>query len=140
MKDFLSRALNFAHLRGAQYADIRVVDKRNEFIQVKNGQPESLKNFTTFGFGVRVLVNGSWGFASSSRLNEAELDRVVQLAIEIGKASTLVQKQRVNLGPAVTSQGVYCTPVAVDPFNVSLDEKMAVLMAADKEMGQRKRG
>jgi TldD protein len=138
LKEFLFRALDFARLRGAQYADIRVVDKQNEFTLVKNGQPESLKNFNTFGFGVRVLVDGSWGFASSSQLNDGELDRVTRLAIEIGKSSALVQKYRVNLGPAVTSQGVYCTPVAMDPFTVSLDEKIAVLMEADRALAKEK--
>ena len=136
MKDFLERALNLAALHGAHYADIRIVEKRNEFIQIKNGLPESMKNFTTYGFGVRVLVDGAWGFSSSSEVNYAELERVAKLAIEIAKASALIQKTKVDLGPAVTSTGVYRTPVKIDPFDVPLEDKLAVLYKADAELAK----
>lgn len=131
MKDFLTRALNLAAQMGAQYSDVRIVDKQNEFLMVKNDLVESLKNRTTYGFGVRVLVDGAWGFSSSSILSDDAVKRVVRRAIEIAKASALAQTYKVNLGPAVTSQGVYTTPVSIDPFDVSQDEKLAVLFAAD---------
>lgn len=136
MKDLMNRALDLARLRGANYADIRVVHNRTENISVRDGVVESLDFAETEGFGVRVLLGGAWGFASSRDLSPAEVDRVTDLAFEIARASALVSGDRVDLGPAVTSHGVYITPVQVDPFTVSLEDKLALLMAADVAMGQ----
>lgn len=136
MKDLMNRALDLARLRGANYADIRVVHNRTENISVRDGVVESLDFAETEGFGVRVLLGGAWGFASSRDLSPAEVDRVTDLAFEIARASALVSGDGVDLGPAVTSHGVYITPVQVDPFTVSLEDKLALLMAADVAMGK----
>jgi len=132
----MNRALDLARLRGANYADIRVVHNRTENISVRDGVVESLDFAETEGFGVRVLLGGAWGFASSRDLSPAEVDRVTDLAFEIARASALVSGDGVDLGPAVTSHGVYITPVQVDPFTVSLEDKLALLMAADVAMGK----
>lgn len=130
----MSRALDLARLRGAQYADIRVVHNRTENISVRNGVVDGLDASETEGFGVRVLANGAWGFASSGRLSPEEIDLVTDQALQIARASALVNRQRVDLGPAVTSQGVYTTPYQTDPFSVSLEDRLALLLAADAEM------
>jgi TldD protein len=136
LKDLMSRALDLARLRGAQYADIRVVNTRAENISVKDGIVDTLDFSESIGFGVRVLVGGAWGFASSRELTGEEIDRVTGLALQIAHASAMVSGEKVGLGPAVTSQGVYITPVQIDPFSVSLEDKLAVLMAADAEMAK----
>jgi TldD protein len=134
MKDLSSRALNMAQVRGASYADIRVVNRLTQRIAVKNGKVEALQQDETQGFGVRVIVNGAWGFAASSRLEPKEVERVVAQAIAIAKASALTKIRDVDLGAPVTSQGVYETPVKLDPFIVSLDDKIGLLLKADEEM------
>ncbi len=136
MKELLSRALNLAQLRGAQYADMRIVENRTQSLAVKNGVVDSLNFSDTIGFGVRVLVDGVWGFASSQNLTPDEVDRVTGLALKIAQASALVSGEKVQLGPAVSSQGVYSTPIAIDPFSVTLEEKLAILLAADGEMAK----
>ena len=90
----------------------------------------------TEGFGVRVLVGGAWGFPSRPRPDPDEVDRITAQAFEIARASALVSGAQVSLGSAVISQGVYVTPVQIDPFTVSLEDKLALLMAADAEMGK----
>jgi TldD protein len=135
LKDIMNRALNLAHLRGAQYADIRIVHNRTQTISVRDGIVESVDDAETEGFGVRILVNDAWGFASSRDLSPSEVDRVTAQALEIARASALVSGGKVDLGPAVTSQGVYATPFQVDPFGVSLEDKLALLTKADAEMG-----
>jgi len=132
----MRRALDLAQSKGAQYADIRVVENRTESIQVKNGVVESLHFSESRGFGVRVLVNGAWGFSSSLDLSEEEIDRVTKLAMEIGHASGLVRGEKVDLGPPVTSKGSYVTPVRIDPFTIPLEERLGVLLAADAEMAR----
>jgi TldD protein len=136
LKDLMNRALDLARVRGANYADIRVVHNRTENITVRDGVVESLNFAETEGFGVRVLVGGAWGFASSRDLSPGEIDRTTGQALEIASASALVSGERVDLGPPVTSQGVYSTPFQMDPFSVSLEDKLALLMAADAEMGK----
>ena len=135
MDDLLSRALNSAQVRGASYADIRVVRTDQERYGVRNGVVETVAVDESFGFGVRVLVDGSWGFASSSDVNPSEIDRITGLAVQIGKASSRLGGEPVNLGPPVTSRGAYITPVQVDPFTVPPEEKLALLMEADAMMG-----
>src|SRR5207248_2081559 len=127
MKEFTSRALNLAALRGARYSDIRIIDSREQVVSVKNGHVDAIGEIETQGFGVRVLVGDSWGFASSATLNYDEIDRVTDLAIEIAKASAQVPGDRVDLGPAATSTGKYVTPIEIDPFSISLDDKIALL-------------
>lgn len=136
MKTLMVRALDLARLRGARYADIRVVHTRTEFISVKNGLVDRLNFDESVGFGVRVLINGAWGFASSNDLTSQEIDRITAIALQIAKASGLVNDLRIDLGPPVDSHGVYRTPVRTDPFGISLDAKLHLLMQVDKEMAR----
>jgi TldD protein len=136
LKTLISRALNLATIRGAQYADIRVVENQTETIFVKNGIVETLDDTETIGFGVRILANGAWGFASSSDLSPPEIDRVTDKAFQIAKASAFVSGKKIDLGPPVTSRGVYQTPIQSDPFSRSLGEKIDTLLEADAEMGK----
>jgi len=131
----MMRAMDVASLRGAQYADVRVTHATEEDISVKNGQVTALSVSDSTGFGVRVLVGGAWGFASSRDLSAAEVDRVTDLAVQVARASALVVHDApIDLGPPVTSQGTYTTPVQIDPFSIPIEEKLALLMAADAGM------
>jgi TldD protein len=130
------RALDLAQRHGAQYADVRVVNNHTESISVKDGIVEELNSSETEGVGVRVLVNGAWGFASSRRLTNDEIDRITDQAIDIAHASGMVSNEKVDLGPKVASQGMYQTPMKIDPFSVPLDDKLTLLMSADAEMGK----
>ena len=132
MKDLLDRAMNLAQTRGAQYADARIIEKETETLVLQNGVMRTLESSKNLGVGVRVLEDGAWGFASSRDLSLSEIDRLIDRAFEIAKASALVRGDNVDLGPAVTSEGTYRTPVESDPFTISLDQKVSVLMETDQ--------
>jgi TldD protein len=132
----MSRALDLAQSAGAQYADIRVVENLTESMQVKNGVVESLNFAESRGFGVRVLLKGAWGFSSSHDLTADEIDRITRHAVEIARSSAFVGGDRVDLGPPVTSRGSYVTPVEIDPFTISLEDRLGILLAADSEMAR----
>ena len=136
MKELMMSALDLARLRGAQYADVRVVNHREESLSVKDGIVEQLNSSETEGVGVRVLVNGAWGFASSRNITKDEIEHITTQAMTIAHASGLVSGEKVDLGPKVTNQGTYQTPVQIDPFSVSLENKLALLLHADSEMGK----
>jgi TldD protein len=132
LKELTARALNLAQVRGASYADVRIVNRRTQNINVKNGVVEGLADNESQGFGVRVIVDGAWGFASSALLNAAEVERVTALAVQIARASALCKAQDVRLAPAAASTGSYRTPVRIDPWQVSLESKIDLLLQADQ--------
>jgi len=136
LKELIMGALDLAKLRGAQYADVRVVNHREESLSVKDGIVEELSSSETEGVGVRVLVNGAWGFASSRNITKEEIDHITAQAVAIAHASGLVSGEKVDLGPKVTNRGTYQTPVQIDPTSVSLEDKLALLLNADTEMGK----
>lgn len=134
MRELADRALNLAQLKGASYADIRLVRRERQAISVKNGQVSGLVQDEDQGFGVRVIADGAWGFASSSVATPQEVERIAALAVQIAKASALTKTKDVQIGPPIVHQASYRTPVRLDPFQVSLEDKLALLMAADAEM------
>jgi TldD protein len=135
MRDLTDRALDTATQHGATYADVRVVDRRDEMINIKSGRLEGVSMGETQGFGVRVLVDGAWGFAASDRLDVAEADRVAALAARIARASATALRERVVLDDRPVAHGTYETPVAEDPFKIPLEVKIADLVAADRAAG-----
>jgi len=133
MREYTDRALDTAKANGATYADIRVIRSQTEAIAVKNGIVQGLTQDESIGFGVRVVADGAWGFASSSQLTHEEIDRVSSLAVRIAKASARANSEPVNLGPPEVHVDTYVTPHEIDPFTVSLEDKIDLLLAADKE-------
>jgi TldD protein len=133
VKDLTDRALNLAQVRGATYADMRIVRRETQSITVKNGIVQRLALDTTQGFGVRVIADGAWGFASSHDLSLSEVDRITALAVQIARASALAKVRDVDIGPPEAHTGTYRTPVAIDPFAVPLDDKVSLLLQVDRE-------
>lgn len=134
MKDLAARALDTAKARGATYADVRLVYSRSESLTVKNGKVEALAMGESQGLGVRVIADGAWGFASSGRLTAREVDRVAALAVRTARAAARVKHEDVDIGPPAPAAGRYRTPYQIDPFSVSLQDKISLLMAADQAM------
>lgn len=134
MKDITARALNVAQVRGATYADIRVVSRDTQRVAVKNGKVEAIQQDETQGFGVRVIVNGAWGFAASSHLELREVEGVVAQAIAIAKASAHVKARDALLGEPVVNKESYETPVKINPFTVPMNDKIDLLLRADEAM------
>jgi len=134
MRDLTSRALDTATALGASYADVRVVRRVEESITIKTGRLEGVAGGETEGFGVRVLVDGAWGFSASHHLSPAEADRVAADAVRIAKASATALRTPVRLDDRPPAHGRYETPVTEDPFAVPLDRKIADLMAADEAL------
>jgi TldD protein len=131
MNQYTDRALDTAHARGATYADVRIVRRTTEDIELKNGVIEALAQDESYGFGVRVLADGAWGFASSRDVSHGEIDRVAAQAVAIAKASASVSRQPVVLAPEAPVRDRYATPIERDPFTVPLDEKIEYLLRAD---------
>src|SRR3712207_3266916 len=97
MDEITSRALDAAVAAGATYADVRAVDLVTEALAVRDDTVESLERAESIGFGVRVLVDGAWGYASSARLEDAEAATIAKEAVEVARASATAISQPVEL-------------------------------------------
>ena len=86
----------------------------------------------TFGFGVRVLVDGAWGFAASRDLTRDEVARVARQAVTQARANRTTMVRPVTLAPVTpTPDGAWRGPARVDPFDVPIEEKVSLLLAAN---------
>src|ERR1017187_3297116 len=134
MKEIAELAIDVAVSGGATYADCRVVQRGIQAMTVKDGRFAEVSSFEDEGMGVRVIVDGAWGFASVDRLDSQSLGDAARLACRIARASSRLRRQAVRLAPAPVATGEYQTPMERDPFEVSLEEKMDLLIRADEAM------
>jgi TldD protein len=129
MRDLLRDLMDSAAAR-ADYADARFVSMRRERLSTRNGGLHELDSNESEGVGVRVRVRGAWGFAATGgtgrRDVEAALERALAVAAEQPAAAGTGA-----LAPEPPATGAYVSPVERDPFEVSLEDKLAVLLAAD---------
>jgi len=132
MKEKMKTTLEYLKQSGAEYADIRVVDTQNEVIQTEQLNVKSIDNTRSLGVGVRVIVNGSLGFASSHDVDD--LQNVADRAIRIARASLLAQKDKIILAPKEIVEDHYQTPIVIDPFLVPLEEKIEMLLRCERAM------
>ncbi len=131
MGDLTDRALDTAVAKGAAYADVRIVRRLEESITIKTGRVEGVASAESEGFGVRVLVDGAWGFAASHILTATEADRVAGEAVRIARASATALRDRTRLDDRPPARGSFETTVEEDPFAIPLERKIADLLAAD---------
>jgi TldD protein len=137
-RDLGRRALDTARSRGASYADVRFVRREEESALVKNGRLESGDRGESFGFGVRAIADGAWGFAASQVTTAAEADRVAALAVEVAGASALTKQQDAVLAPAEAQRATFETTVRTDPFAMSADDRVGLLLAAEAKLREQK--
>jgi len=130
--DFGKLALEEAAKKGVSYADVRINEILNENLTAKNGEPETISLSQLKGFGIRVIVNGTWGFAGSVDITMGEIKRCVDLAVEIAKASAILKKRNVVLAEEKAYRDRYATSLKKDPFKVPLEEKLEILVEASR--------
>jgi TldD protein len=134
VRDLSQRALDAASAAGASYADCRVINRTVQRITVKNGVVASVELFEDEGVGIRVIAGGAWGFAGVDDLSAESVEETARHAVRIAKASSRVNRTPVHLAPAPALVGEYRTPFGRDPFEVSLDNKVDLLMRTDEAM------
>jgi len=134
MKDLSRRALDTAASRGASYADVRAIEVAREDIQVKNGEVGGMDLSDSAGLGVRVLVQGAWGFAATDDLTQNGADRCAGEAVAIARASASLEHEPVRLAPEPAHRAVWASTCAIDPFQVPLEKKLDLLFRIDAEM------
>src|SRR5947209_6581841 len=134
MKGFAEWALNVAVLRGASYADARVVDSRSRALATKNGKVAGASDATSLGIGIRVIADGAWGFAASDNLERSAVEDTAARAVAIAKASAKVKQHAVELAPEKPHRAEWATPCQIDPFTISIEQNLQLLSRIDAEL------
>jgi TldD protein len=129
-------AMEAARKAGASYADIRICTYSNQNIAARDriivsggGRYGGVNlDSESSGFGIRSLVNGAWGFASSPRITKDEIMRVAKLSAEVGKASALARKEPLTLVPVEAYVDHWQTPIQKNPFKIPRNKKVDLLL------------
>jgi len=127
-------ALETALKEKAQYCDVRLVRVTTESIDTKNGVIDGVKRNVDVGMGIRVIVDGAWGFAGNPDLKPEKIEIAAKRAIEIAKASASLAHTRVVLSPLDKIEDKWVSPRVIEPFEIPLEEKIEFLLSAEREM------
>ncbi|MEQ9398294.1 MAG: TldD/PmbA family protein [Longimicrobiales bacterium] len=126
------RGLDAARAAGADYADMRISTNRTQGIFTREDRVQGVVDNETYGFGIRVLVDGTWGFAASMIMTPDEVARVAREAVAQARANRVAQIRPVELAPTeVHPNGQWTSPVEIDPFDIPIEEKAELLLAAN---------
>jgi len=134
MQDLANWAIDTAKVRGASYADARVMDIRLRDISTKNGEVGTLAESESLGIGIRVIAGGAWGFASTDRLTREGVQACAAEAVAIAKASALAKRENVKLAPEAAYVDAWQNPFLKDPFRIPVERQIDLLLRADKAM------
>ena len=133
-KELLMEALNAAKLGGASYADARIARYRDNQVFTREQQIINVVDQDSTGCGVRALVDGTWGFAATRTLTKAGVAAAAREATAIAKANRVARDRAVQLAPAPAQPNAsWQTPHTIDPFDVSVEDKAALLLKANAE-------
>jgi TldD protein len=132
MRDACAAAVDAALGTGASYADARAIVRRTQAVGTRDGRVVTLNDAETQGIGVRVLVAGAWGFACDRRLEAAGAKDAALRATAFAAAAG--RNGNRALAPLEARSGTYRPPVEIDPFEVSLEDKVALCLRSEEAM------
>jgi TldD protein len=129
-------AIERAKAAGASYADIRINRYRSQSISFRvqadrtTGKPvevPSVSDSGSFGFGLRVLADGAWGFSASYEVTREAIARAAVEAVEIARANAPLRLAPIQLAPTKAYRDTYRTSITTDPFSVPIEQKLELL-------------
>ena len=125
-------ALAAATAAGATYCDVRIGRYLRQFVVTREDKVQNVVNTESSGIGVRVIANGTWGFAASSDLSPDAVARAARQAVQIAKANARLTSEPVQLAE---TKGVgevsWSTPIVRNAMEVPVKEKVELLLAAN---------
>lgn len=133
-KQLADVALNTAKSLGATYTDVRIGRYLNQFVTTRERKVQGIVNTESFGAGVRVIVNGTWGFAASNDVTADGIKKTTERAVAIAKANSKFQKEPVKLVPvAAYGEVSWKTPIKKNGFEVPVKDKVDLLLNANSK-------
>ncbi|MBD0318157.1 MAG: TldD/PmbA family protein [Thermoleophilia bacterium] len=134
MRDVARAAVDEAVFAGARYADARALTRRAQSVSTRNRELDSISDGESEGIGVRVLVDGAWGFACDRRLSAEGARDAARRAVQFARASSTRARRGVELVATAAAQGEHTTAWERDPMAVPLGEKIELCLRAEEEM------
>ncbi|WP_331997358.1 TldD/PmbA family protein [Chitinophaga sp.] len=130
MKKTLSDvALTAARAKGATYADVRIGRYLNQFITTREKRVQGISNTESFGVGIRVIANGSWGFAASNVVTKEDIIKTAERAVAVAKANAKITTEPVQLAPQKGFGDVsWKTPIEKNAFEIPVKDKVDLLL------------
>jgi TldD protein len=124
--------LNTARGAGASYADVRIGRYLNQFVITREDKVQNMVNTESFGCGIRVIVDGTWGFAATSDVSKDGISRAAKKAAAIARANAGLQTEPVKLAPEKGHGEVtWKTPIRKSAFDAPIAEKVDLLMTVN---------
>jgi len=125
-------ALNAATKGGASYCDVRIGRYLRQFVITRETKVENIVNTESLGAGIRVIVNGAWGFAATNDLSEDDVAAAAAQAVGIAKANAKIQTEPVQLAPnAGVGEVSWATPIVRNSMEVPIKQKVDLLMSVN---------
>ncbi len=125
-------ALNAATSKGASYVDVRIGRYLNQSISTREKRVDNIANTESYGMGIRVIANGSWGFASTDNMTPDSIAKTAALAVQIAKFNAPLLEEPLKLAPQKGyGQVSWKTPVLQNAFDVPLKDKVDLLLQAN---------
>ena len=121
-------ALSRARDLGAEHVDFRLERVRRQTLRLSDGRLETSADADDLGFAVRVVKDGTWGFAAGIDLTPDAAVRVAEQAVDVAKVAAAITRERIELAPEpVHGERVWVSSYEVDPFTVPIGDKVALL-------------
>jgi TldD protein len=125
-------ALNAARSKGATYTDVRIGRYLNQFVVTREEKVQNIVNTESYGMGVRVIANGSWGFAAVDKLNNDSIAKAAELAVAIAKENSRLLTEPVKLAPQKGYGEVsWKAPIEKNAFEVPMKDKVDLLLGVN---------
>ena len=128
-KKYAEIALNETKSKGATYTDVRIGRYLQQFVYTREKQVQNIVNAESYGVGIRVIVNGTWGFSATSDVTPEGIAKCASTAVAIAKANSKFQKEPVVLAEQKgVGEQTWKTPVKKNAFEIPIKEKIDLLM------------
>ncbi|MCJ8270671.1 MAG: TldD/PmbA family protein, partial [Psychrosphaera sp.] len=131
-KKLANIGLNAAKSAGASYADVRIGRYLNQYINTREKRVSNLVNTESSGIGIRVIANGTWGFASTSDMSVDSIAKTAKQAVAVAKANSKFQTEPVRLAPVKGVGDVsWQTPIKKNSMEVPIQDKVDLLLGVN---------
>lgn len=125
-------ALNAAKAKGATYTDVRIGRYLNQSVVTRDNRVQGVANTESYGIGIRVIANGSWGFAATEKMDNASIAKTAELAVAIAKGNAKLLTEPVQLAPQKGYGEIsWKTPIEKNAFEIPVKEKVDLLLSVN---------
>ena len=127
LDDIADAAIEHAGSLGASHVDVRIERVRSRHLSLRDSVLSGMHDGEDLGLAVRVIHDGSWGFASTVDLSPGAARQAAAAAVGVARVSRPLTQRRIELADEPVWTGTWVAPYDVDPFDVAVDEAVALL-------------